>query len=131
MSNSPVKDIVEAVNRKCQLFEKYFFKKDAHALVDNYYTEEPIVSGDGVGLVIGRPKVQEYFEQIFELFDKCSFNTQVLKQEGNMAYELGEVTLFPKNSEDKSPTLRYSLVWIWQDSDGWRAEVDYFAFVAD
>lgn len=131
MSNHPVKDIVETIGVKCRQFEESFSQKDAHGLVENYYTDEPIVSGDGVGLVTGRPGVRQYFEQIFQVFRQCCFETKIVRREGNMAYELGDITLSPVESGTENTTLRYSVIWKWQDSDGWRAEVDYFAIVAE
>jgi len=131
MTNRPVKDIVEAVDIRSRQFEENFSSQDAYSLVENYYTDDPIVSGDGVGIVVGRQGVLQYFEQIFRVFKQCKFERKVVSREGNMAYELGNVTLLSKNTEERDTTLRYSVVWKWQDGDGWRAEVDYFALITE
>lgn len=117
-----LKDIIDA---KSRAFEVNFAKGDVAALVVDYYNDDPVVIGQGVGLFSGREGATQYFTGAVEAMKSAKLTTYSIQEGESSAIETGGVKLTPREDGTAEIDLTYVLVWQ-KGEDGWAVHMDYF-----
>lgn len=118
-----------AVEAAISRFEADFAAGDVAQLVANYYAEDPVVVGEGIGVFPGRDGAATYFSGAIAQFGKCKLTSRSLEQRGDYAFETGEVQLTPHDTTAPEAILGYVVGWRKGD-DGWKVRLDYFVPIA-
>ena len=119
-------DIKKWISQKCRNFEYAFAQNDVEGLVDDYYNENPLVIGDGVGEFRGREGAIQYFSGAIKQFRAASFTTTNITSTANGYTETGFVELSPRDQEPAHVVLEYVVTWRLNNMGEWRVALDYF-----
>ncbi|WP_157217433.1 SRPBCC family protein [Flavisphingomonas formosensis] len=123
-----VKDSIAAIVRsRSDRFEADFAAGDATALVANYYVETPRVIMPGAAMLEGRAAVEAMFAGLMQDFGSCRLRQIDVSCSGDLAHELGEATVSPRDPAASPLAVRYSIVWTCTGGD-WRVATDFFAW---
>ncbi len=117
-----LKDVIAAKSRQ---FEADFAAGDIAALVEGYYTSDPVVIGQGIGTFSGRDGASAYFLGAVQDMKTALLTTTSVQQEGSSAIETGRVVLTPRAEGAGEIHLAYVVVWQ-NGEDGWKVHMDYF-----
>lgn len=118
--------LTQQMTAASRAFEEAFARGDVPAMIETYYTRDPTVVGEGVGVFRGRDGVESYFAGAVATFSACRFASLRVERAGDGAIETGTVTLTPKDLDVPQVELAYVVVWIDDPVLGWRACLDYF-----
>lgn len=115
----------DAIADESRKFEARFAAADVAALVEGYYTADPVVIGQGIGTFSGRDGATAYFQGAVQDMQSARLSTTTVQQEGNSAIEIGRVELTPR--AEGADTIHLTYVVVWQNGeDGWKVHMDYF-----
>jgi ketosteroid isomerase-like protein len=108
MSNcDPAKDALPTVY---EAFSDSIVRQDSSELA-TFYTADSKVVPPGGDIVSGIDAIPGYFDAFFELgVKRCSFEILDIDQHGDIAIEIGRVTLFAEGDVEAG-ALKYLVVW--------------------
>ncbi len=116
-SGSNVRNAIEAANKR---FVEALSKGDAARIAD-MYAEGARVLPPNSPMVLGRQRIQEFWQSFINAGAKLTLSTSDVEAQGNVAYEVGTYELiFPDNKRDAG---KYVVVWRRQKGD-WKLAVD-------
>jgi ketosteroid isomerase-like protein len=127
MADHALEDVKKEIRRRSDNFEEFFRNGDAAGLVNDYYVEEPLMSAPDVPLMRSRAEIEGLFTEIMKGYAECLLVQEEVRTSGDLAYELGRGLLKSKDGEEGE--ARYTILWR-KVPDGWRVELDFFAFGA-
>jgi ketosteroid isomerase-like protein len=117
-----------AIRAASDRFEANFSAGDAHALVADYYTAEPMMCAPDMPLIRGRGAIEALFSEIVKGVSSCRLTQREVKYGGgDLASELGAAQLAMRDGTQAE--ARYLIVWR-KTEEGWRVETDFFAYGA-
>jgi ketosteroid isomerase-like protein len=120
----PFADAIAAASRT---FEADFERGDISALVSNYYTDDPVVVGQGIGIFRGHEGARAYFTNASSNFARCILKTSVIEEVNiDCVFEIGTVDLIPRDPTASQVHLSYLVSWQNLPGLGWRVAMDYF-----
>ncbi|UWR46810.1 nuclear transport factor 2 family protein [Phaeobacter inhibens] len=117
-----LKDVIAEKSRQ---FEADFAAGDVAALVEGYYTPDPVVIGQGIGTFTGPDGASAYFLGAVQDMKTAQLSTTSVQHEGRSAIETGRVVLTPRAEGTGDINLAYVVVWQ-NGEDGWKVHMDYF-----
>lgn len=120
-------DAMSAVNR---LHEKHFKERNAHALCDNYFLENSIMSGDG-GFVDGFDALVAWWDYAmtnppFSLSSSMLLDPKIVNEDGDNAYDVGSFYFYFDDPKMDDVEGRYHLRWKKDPDLGWRVITDFW-----
>ena len=119
-------DILAAIDAASRQLEVDMAAGDATALVANYYTEDPVVVAEGIAVFRGRTGAEDYFRGATAAMRACRLETHSVTAAGDGYFELGSVSLYPKDTGADPQVMSYAVVWRHEPDLGWRVAFDYF-----
>lgn len=119
--------ITAIVRARSDRFETDFAHGDSARLVANYYVAIPRVIMPDAPMQEGRGAVEAVFTALMADFSTCALRQVDVRQSGDLAYELGEATVTPRDPAAAPLDVRYIIVWTREDGD-WRVAIDFFAW---
>lgn len=125
MTDHNLDDVKAEIRRRSDNFENFFSNGDAAGLVADYYVDEPLMSAPDVPLMRSHAEIEALFTAIMETTAECRLVQEEVRTSGELAYELGRGLLKSKDGEESE--ARYTIIWR-KVPDGWRVELDFFAF---
>lgn len=120
-------EVRQAIRVRSDLFEKHFAASNAAALVADYYVDEPIMSAPDAPLLRGRAAIAGLFGEVMKAFVRCRLVQVEVRAGGDLAYEVSRAILEPREPGVEPTECRYAIVWR-RTPDGWRVEMDFFAW---
>ncbi len=125
MTDHALDDVKKEIRRRSDNFEEFFRNGDAAGLVNDYYVNEPMMSAPDVPLLRSRGDIQGLFTELMKTTAECRLVQEEVRTSGDLAYELGRGLIASKDGEESE--ARYTIIWR-KVPDGWRVELDFFAF---
>lgn len=125
-------DIAAIVRARSDVFEADFAAGDAARLVANYYVPDMHHGGPRVvmpdsPMLIGRNAIAEMFTGMIAGFSACALRQVEVRRSGDMAWELSEATVTPRDASAEPLAVRYIIAWA-KVAGEWRVAVDFFAW---
>lgn len=120
-------DIGAIVRARSDLFEADFATGDAARLVANYYVEEPRVILPDSPMLVGRAAAAALFADLIQAYAACTLTQIDVRRDGDLAYELGEATVAPRDATAAPLAARYLIIWHRAGAE-WRVGIDFFAW---
>jgi len=100
----------EALPSIYEAFGDAIVRQDSAELA-TFYTADSKVVPPGADIVSGIGAIPGYFDAFFDLgVKRCSFEILDVDQHGDLAVEIGRVTLFAENDVEAG-ALKYMVVW--------------------
>lgn len=114
-----------AVEEACARFAANFARRDAEALVQDYYAPAPLMLAPDQPLQKGKDALKAVFASMWASGVTNAHLAPVeLSCSGDVGYEIGNASLTAAGAADPL-ALRYLVVWRRVDG-AWKAEVDMF-----
>lgn len=125
---SDLAELKAEIRRRSDRFEAFFRAGKAAELVDDYYVEDdPMMAAPDMPLMRSRAEIKTMFEGLVQQFSECRLINADIRQAGDRAYEVGGAVITAKDEQQTVTDCRYLIVWR-KVKDGWRVEIDFFAF---
>lgn len=120
-------DIAAIIRGRSDVFEADFAAGDAMGLVSRYYVETPRVIMPGMPMLTGREPITNMMKGMMEGYSACSLRQIEVRQSADMAYELSEATLAPRDPAAEPLSVRYVIIWT-RTGGEWRVAIDFFGW---
>ncbi len=125
-------DIAAIVRARSDVFQADFATGDAARLVANYYVPDthgggPRVVMPDAPMLVGRDAIAAMFTGMIRDFSACELRQVEVRRSGDMAWELSEATVTPRDAAAPPLAVRYIIAWA-LTGEGWRVAVDFFAW---
>lgn len=114
----------EAISAAYEKFVDAVARGDADAIT-GLYTEEARILPPGGDIVSGRDALPAFWAAMLGMgIKRCSFDTLEVEEHGDVAIEIGRVTLYA-DGDVQIDTPKYLVVWKREDGE-WRMHRDIF-----
>lgn len=123
----PASDIAAIIRARSDVFEADFASGDAARLVANYYIDEPWVIMPDSPVLTGRPAITAMFADLMKANAACRLRQVDVHGAGDLAYELSEATVTPRDPASLPLAVRYIIIWR-RVAGEWRVAVDFFGW---
>jgi len=124
---TPIEDIAAIIRARSDRFESDFALGHAPALVANYYVDEPRIIMPDSPMLIGRAAACEMFTEMMANFSQCRLQQIDVRKSGDMAYEVSDATVVPRDPGAEPLAVRYLIIWSRVFND-WRVAIDFFGW---
>lgn len=124
----PAKPDIRAIIRaRSDQFEADFASGDAARLVANYYIDDPRVIVPDTPLLAGRAAATALFTDLMQVNATCRLRQVDVHGAGDLAYELSEATVVPRDPAAPPLSVRYIIIWRLVANE-WRVAIDFFGW---
>ncbi|MFV3074067.1 SRPBCC family protein [Niveispirillum fermenti] len=120
-------DIAAIIRARSDLFEADFASGDAARLVANYYTDTPRVIMPDSPMLSGRAAITAMFAELMKVNAACRLHQVDVYAAGDLAYELSEATVTPRDPAAPVLAVRYIIIWR-RVAGEWRVSIDFFGW---
>lgn len=124
VDSKEMRDFKKAIRIQYDLKVAAFARKDADAIVKQFYTADAFTTGEGMEVAIGREQLTPMYQHLVNDYtvDIKSFHTYV---KGDNGWDFADFYVTPRDKNEKP--FSFKIVFMWEKVKGkWMCNADMF-----
>lgn len=120
-----IENMNDIIGERYRFFNEMFAKGDFAKLINEFYTDDIVLAGEGIPLLKGRPDAQILLEQMAGSVKDISVDIVMTRQlSGDTVYNFCEISAVKR--ENNEPIKFKSIVIFRKNSNLWQCEAELF-----